>query len=122
MGRYIISDDFDHKFCFAVQDSNAASQFGGQADTSQSEYEFTIPYDYNSIKDFNLSHLKTLIKELNLNITEDEVLTLKEPNQLYQHHAHPEEYQQALICDVILGIKIYQTILENGECHFEAEL
>lgn len=115
MGRYI-TGDIDHKLWFGTQSSNAASVFGGESENTN------IPYYYNSMEDFDLGALKEKIDDFNkkykMSITVD-----SEPNEIYSNDESWEVMQEdSNAADVQLGLKIYQCILANGSCEFEAEI
>jgi exonuclease V gamma subunit len=122
MGRYY-SGDIEGKFWFAVQDSNAADRFGVQGhEPNYIEYYFSqddLPFvqeELNNIEYTLGTHLPLLE---NWNSGKDnrdlrEVLGIddeKKVKKLLKDFA-----------DYLLGKQIEQSILEKGQCEFEAEL
>ena len=120
MGRYT-SGDIDHKFWFGIQSSDAASKFGGEMSQSY------IQYAYGDMEDFNIETLDALIKTFNTDFDEKVDKTIN-PDWFYEWYNNKIKEQVVsdsaaeLIADVQLGITIYQCILEEGYCCFEAEL
>ena len=128
MGRYI-NGDIDHKFWFGVQSSAAASQFGGEVETSD------IPYEYYSMDCFNVQVLDKLISKVN-KIFNTKITRATDPEWFWEKSEKEGETRTRVgywwedptlkehledMADVQLGLKIYQKILENGECYFVAE-
>ena len=117
MGRYI-TGDIDHKFWFGIQSSDAASKFGGEMSQSY------IQYAYGDIEDFNIETLDALIKTFNTDFDE-KVDKTTDPEWFYEWYDSKIGVSGSaaeLVADVQLGIRIYQYILEEGQCYFEAEL
>jgi len=117
MGRYI-TGDIDHKFWFAVQSSDAASKFGGEMEHSY------IQYGYDDMEDFNIETLDALIKTFNTDFDEkvDKSTDPEWFNKWYNSKRGVSESAAELVADVQLGITIYQCLLEEGQCYFEAGL
>lgn len=122
MGRWT-TGDIEHKFWLGIQSSDAASQYGGESEVNY------IPYSYYGMDEFDIKQLDTNIKmfntALNLNISRS-----TDPNWFYdwinsKTTLEQKEYDQKniteLAADIQLGLKIFQKILTNGECHFKAE-
>ena len=113
MARYI-NGDIQHKFWFGTQSSDAASQFGGQMEQS------SIPYYYD-LETFNKEALEDLLKivnekyKLNVNLKTN-------PEELYADETWKAVQDDENVADVQLGLRIYQHLLEHGDCQFEAEL
>jgi len=121
MGRYI-SGDIKHMFWIGTQNSDAASQFGGEEENN------SIPYHYGSMEDFDVERLNKLIKQLNKKYN-DIVHLETEPGYLYgeEDEGFDEGWWElvqndTLVADVQLGLRIYQCIKKNGSCSFEAEI
>lgn len=115
MGRYY-SGDIEGKFMFAVQSSTAADRFGStHCEPNYVEYYFD---------EDQLDIIKEELEKLKPNY--DKVVKFFEERESYTN----EEMEQKGItkmdmsdyADYVLGEKILNCILENGECNFTAEL
>jgi len=124
MGRYY-SGDINGKFAFGVQSSDTADRFGviGQ-EPNYIEYYFTVD-DLETLQE----ELKNIEEELGVNLKKienyyhNDNLSIKE--DLHQYLGLEEEkvnYYLKEYLDYELGKKIEKSILENGECLFQAEL
>lgn len=119
MGRYY-SGDIDGKFWFGVQSSTAADRFGvPHCEPSYVEYY----YDEDNLEDVKLEINK--IK----NTLGDKLQKIEDFFKEKSSYSD-EELTEAVItgddlseyADLILGIKIRDCLIENGECTFTAEL
>lgn len=122
MGRYY-SGDIDGKFWFAVQSSDAADRFGSTGTSHYLEYYFdeshlpTIKKELKSIEDelgdnlFLINDFFSKVNSYNDQIMEENGL----PITIWEEHK--KDY-----ADYLLGVKIRDCIIENGECSFTAEL
>ena len=120
MGRYY-NGDIEGKFWFAVQSSTAADRFGKvYAETGYVEYYYEIadlPKVESEIKLIEESIGKDNLKAINYFFL-NKRKTMKESglsDGLW--NKHKSDY-----ADLILGIKIRDCIIDNGECSFTAEL
>ena len=113
MGRYI-EGDIEHKLWFGVQPSDAASQFGGELEPS------TIPYHYPDMDSFDIDTLLELLDELKRDFDLDVTLDT-DPDFFYKDDVYKLFGNSSIGADAQLGLKIYQCILKNGECSFDAE-
>lgn len=112
MGRYIYGN-IEHKFWFGIQNSDAASQFGGESSS--------IPYYYGGLDEFDTKHLENLIKEANQALRTN--LTLEsDPEIIYDlSNMTNNKNIELLLANIQLGLKIRNCIIENSYCEFEAE-
>ena len=123
MGRYV-SGDIEHKFWFAVQNSDAADRFGVTGvEPSELYYYFDrgnledVEEELNVIKK-QLGTYRTKIKEF---FKSNGAYTDK---ALAEYLGISEAKVQTLLsayADYELGMKIRKCILENGQCEFTAE-
>ena len=123
MGRYI-NGDIEHKFWFAVQNSNAADRFGVTGVEPQELYYY---FDRGNLDDVE-AELKVIKKQLGpyrAKLTE----FFKENNTyldmpLANYLELPKNKVESLLkayADYELGMKIRECILANGCCEFTAE-
>jgi hypothetical protein len=115
MGRYY-SGDIEGKFMFAVQSSTAADRFGSvHYETNYVEYYFD---------EDQLDEIKAELEKLKPNY--DKVEKFFETRQAYNDEELKEnnidEIELSDYADYVLGKKILDCILKNGECNFTAEL
>lgn len=115
MGRYY-SGDIEGKFMFAIQSSTAADRFG--ATYSEPSY-----VDYY----FDEDQLETIKEQLdilrpNYEIVRDWFETKSSYTKEEQIEQDITDEQIGEYADYILGEKIMNCILENGDCNFTAEL
>lgn len=118
MGRYY-SGDIEGKFWFAVQSSDAANRFGREG------YESHLYYYFD---EDSLDGVEAEIEAIETKLG-DKLYTL---NKFFEEHdAWNEKMLEAIgitradlseYADWGLGKKIATCIIENGSCHFEAEL
>lgn len=119
MGRYY-HGDIEGKFWFALQSSDSASRFGGET------YEPSV-INYH----FGEEHLAEVLEEIK-NI-EDKlgskyfvIVKFFEENNGYNSkmllEAEISEAELSDYADLLLGRQIRDSIEENGQCDFEAEL
>ena len=115
MGRYY-NGDINGKFMFAVQSSTAADRFGAIGHSNYISYYF------------DKDHLETINKELNsLESSFKKVKEFfKDRNDSYstedQEKAGITSQEISEYADYVLGLKIKECIIEQGDCSFEAEL
>lgn len=124
MGRYYYGD-IDGKFMFAVQNSDCADRFGVMgAVPSYLEYWFQDD-DLESVQE----ELKNIENNLGENLTK--MKEFFKDNEFYndedlsQHLGVSLQTTKNLLkeyADYRLGKQIEQSILENGQCSFTAEL
>ena len=125
MGRYI-SGDIEHKFWFAVQNSDAADRFGVTGEQPSELY-----YYFN--KDEHLGTVRTeltLIKnKLGKNLEKldkfFEGTFAYTDKQLADYLGKTEKEVELLLkdyADLILGNKILKQLETTGSCEFTAEL
>jgi uncharacterized protein YlbG (UPF0298 family) len=115
MGRYY-SGDIEGKFMFAVQSSTAADRFG------------SVHYEPNYVEYYfdedQLDEIKAELEKLKPNY--DKVEKFFETRQAYNDEELKEnnidEIELSDYADYVLGKKILDCILKNGECNFTAEL
>ena len=130
MGRYY-NGDIDGKFWFAVQSSNDADFFGVEGETRFLDYYF----DEDNKKDVHRGmlecdrHLGKYRKLLDEFFNNREGYNNKMLIEYLDEKAHPTKHTEQGIkyylewyARLILGKKIYDCILEQGSCSFEAEL
>jgi len=107
MGRYYNTDTGGSgKFCFALQSSNTPELFGMREDTGSIRY-------YIDESDFNIELLKELAKKLNVT-TED---ALKDKDIIFDSSGSELDK-----CNFLLGLTIYEDVLDDGYCKLEAEI
>ena len=118
MGRYI-SGDINRKLWFGIQDTDAASRFGGtECEPSYIEYYFgeedleNINKELETIKT-NLGDIFDKFEEIDIENTGYSNKTLNDINATEEHLS---EY-----ADYLLGVEIRDCILKTGECNFQAE-
>ena len=123
MGRYYYGD-IEGKFWFAVQDSNAADRFGVEG--RQPDY-LTYYFSEDNLEELqeelefikeNLGDYLTKIQEFFSAVeyyTDDDLSLYLNVDKDKARHLLSE------YADLELGKKIEQSILENGECSFDAE-
>ena len=132
MGRYY-NGDIDGKFWFAVQSSDDADFFGVQGEARFLSYYFDEDDKKNVHKgilecDKHLGKYRELLDDFfkdregynNQTLAQylNEKVTPKYPKHTEEKVKHYLEWNARLI----LGRKIYNCILEQGDCSFEAEL
>ncbi len=119
MGRYY-TGDIEGKFWFAVQSSDAASRFGGEANEPQ-----YIEYYFDE------DHLDGVMQEIN-NIQASLGDNLQKIQEFF---AYINGYNEKMLkdigltdemlsdyADLKLGIQIRDCIIAQGSCRFDAEL
>jgi hypothetical protein len=123
MGRYI-SGDIERKLWFAVQSSNAADRFGVTGyEPAYLEYKFEQE-DLEKVQE-ELKIIEDLIEENNIkklneffekvNGYNDQIMI--EHNILDIWNKYKVDY-----ADYLLGKDIERSIIETGQCYFNAEL
>jgi len=123
MGRYI-SGDIEKKLWFAVQSSNAADRFGVTGyEPAYLEYKFEQE-DLEKVQE-ELKIIEDLIEENNIkklneffekvNGYNDQIMI--EHNILDIWNKYKVDY-----ADYLLGKDIERSIIETGQCYFNAEL
>ena len=124
MGRWC-SGDIDHKFWFAVQDSDAADRFGVIGQQPQELYYYfseenlpEVQEELKSIEEFLGNNLVKLHKffEEHTGYTDEKLaeylgVEVDDAKQLLSEYA-----------DYELGLKILKVIQTDGQCEFTAEL
>jgi predicted solute-binding protein len=124
MGRYY-SGDINGKFAFGIQSSYTADRFGVYgSEPNYIEYYFTVD-DLETLQE----ELKSIEEELGVNLKKiedyyyNENLSIEEDlNQYLGLEEEKVNYYLKEYFDYELGKKIKKSILENGECLFQAEL
>ncbi len=115
MGRYY-SGDIEGKFMFAVQSSTAADRFGSTyCEPNYVEYYFDED-QLDTIKE-ELEKLKPAYDKVDEWFKDKDSYTKDE-----RIAAGITEQDMSDYADYVLGEKILQCVLENGECNFTAEL
>ena len=115
MGRYI-TGDIDHKLWFGVQPSDAASQFGGEMEHTY------VQYGYGCMEDFKIEHIDSLIEKFN-KASGEKIDKAIDSKWFWDWQRNVKDTQLIeLAADIQLGIRIYQCLLEEGQCYFQAEL
>ena len=114
MGRYY-NGDIEGKFMFAVQSSAAADRFG------------SIGYNNYLSYYFDEEHLDTINKELEeLQEAHDKVAKFFENRDSWNNEERDKagltQQDMSDYADYVLGNKIKDCIIEQGDCSFEAEL
>ena len=116
MGRYY-HGDIEGKYMFAVQSSSAANRFGAEGTSNYLNYYF------------DESHLTTIESELNK--MEDAFKKVKTFFDAKDGSSYTDEQVENAgitkeemndYADYMLGQKIKECILSNGQCSFDAEL
>ena len=115
MGRYY-SGDIEGKFMFAVQSSTSADRFG-------STYNVPEYVDYY----FDEEQLETIKEQLDiLRPAYEKVYKFFKERDSYNDEDLKEndltKDNVSDYADYVLGEKILNCVLENGECNFTAEL
>ena len=124
MGRYT-SGDIDHKFWFAVQNSDAADRFGVTGVQPEELYYY---FDEDSLPGIK-QELKNIEDKLGNNL----VLMNKffEENTSYTdeklaEYLNVDEKEAKILlseyADYDLGLKIAEAVRTTGQCEFTAEL
>lgn len=130
MGRYY-NGDIDGKFWFAVQSSDDADFFGVQGEASFLSYYFDEDNRKEVHKgilecDRHLGRYKKLLDEFfdDRESYNNKMLTeyLNEKEHPHCHSEYEIKSHLEWYARLLLGRKIYNCILEKGECSFEAEL
>jgi predicted amino acid racemase len=124
MGRYY-SGDINGKFWFAVQSSDSADRFGVYGrEPNYIEYYFTVD-DLETLQE----ELKSIEEDLGENLrkvkaffNEKTSYTDKELSDYLKINEEKTKHVLREYADYELGKKIEKSILENGECLFQAEL
>jgi len=124
MGRYYYGD-IEGKFMFAVQSSDSADRFGViGSEPSYLEYWFQEE-DLEQVQ----NELKRIEKQFGEDFKKIEQFFQDRQSyndkQLAEYLGTEEELAQKILkeyADYELGKKIEQSIIENGECSFTAEL
>lgn len=119
MGRYY-SGDIEGKFWFAVQSSTAADRFGvSHCEPNYVEYYYeednleVVKREIKKIKNTlgdKLQQIEDFFKE-KISYSDDELMDVGITRDDLSEYA-----------DLILGIKIRDCLIENGECTFTADL
>jgi hypothetical protein len=119
MGRYY-SGDINGKFWFGVQDSTAADRFG----VTYCEPQYVDYY----FQEENLPKVKREIKRIEEGLG-DKLQVIKDFFEKKDSYIE-SELEDLGICrmelseyaDLLLGIKIRDCLIKNGDCSFTAEL
>lgn len=118
MGRYY-NGDIEGKFWFAIQDSNAADRFGVTGEPPNTlQYYFSeddldsVNAEINKIKENLGFKLVVIEKFFQDNLGWNEEMLAK---------AHITTQELSEYADLQLGIKIRDSIVDIGQCSFEAE-
>ena len=123
MGRYT-SGDIEHKYWFAVQDSDAADRFGVTGVEPSELYYYFDEGNLNGVE----AELKVI--EEQLGTYRVKMIEFFKSNQWYtdedliKYLDLPSDKVRNLLkdyADYELGRKIRDCILENGYCEFRAE-
>src|SRR5574344_1813916 len=123
MGRYAFGD-IDHKYWFAVQNSDAADRFGV---TGVEPSELYYYLDRGNLEDVE-ENISVIKKQLGKHRTK--MKEFFKSNSAYTDEALakyldlPEAKVKTLLsayADYELGMKIRKSILETGQCEFTAE-
>ena len=130
MGRYF-TGDIEGKFWFGVQDSTDADYFGVQGEPRFYHYYFSEDDKKNVHKgmlecDRTLGKYRELIDEFfNNRDSYNDKMLLEFLDEKLSPKKHTEEgirYYLEWYARLNLGKKIYDCILKQGDCDFEAEL
>ena len=115
MGRYV-SGDIDHKFWFAIQDTDALTRFGGTDMSMLSWYwgEEDLVECESSLKDIWKRSIEYTDKSPRywINKARNGVSISEEKENIQAY---------TLAADFELGLKIRRAIKSNGECFAEGE-
>ena len=116
MRRYY-SGDIDVKFWFGIQSSDAADRFGYIGEQPSS-------LEYNFDKDEHLPIIKKELKAIKKNLGSKLKLIERsiENNIIVQKLEGITEQDISEYADYLLGLKIKESLEENGSCFFEAEM
>ena len=126
MGRYI-SGDIDHKFWFAVQNSNAADRFGVTGVQPEELYYY---FDEDSLPGIK-QELKNIEDKLGNNLAlinkffEENTSYTYTDEKLAEYLNVDEKEAKILLseyADYDLGLKIAEAVRTTGQCEFTAEL
>ena len=119
-----MSGDIEHKFWFAVQNSDAADRFGVTGVEPQELYYY---FDRGNLEDVE-EELKVIKKQLGTYRTKmNKFFNSKgsyTDEDLAKYLGLPLDKTKTLLsayADYELGMKIRKCILENGSCEFTAE-
>jgi len=122
MGRYY-NGDINGKFWFAVQNSDAADQFGV---VGRQPDELIYYFDESNIQDITnrLTYLKDALGDYKTKLDRffDKVPAYNEKT-VEEHGMDYEEFEEKVryYADLQLGEKILKCIEDKGECEFIAE-
>ena len=126
MGRYT-SGDIDHKFWFAVQNSDAADRFGVTGVQPEELYYY---FDEDSLPGIK-QELKNIEDKLGNNLAlinkffEENTSYTYTDEKLAEYLNVDEKEAKILLseyADYDLGLKIAEAVRTTGECEFTAEL
>ena len=126
MGRYI-SGDIDHKFWFAVQNSDAADRFGVTGVQPEELYYY---FDEDSLPGIK-QELKNIEDKLGNNLAlinkffEENTSYTYTDEKLAEYLNVDEKEAKILLseyADYDLGLKIAEAVRTTGQCEFTAEL
>ena len=126
MGRYT-SGSIDHKFWFAVQNSNAADRFGVTGVQPEELYYY---FDEDSLPGIK-QELKNIEDKLGNNLAlinkffEENTSYTYTDEKLAEYLNVDEKEAKILLseyADYDLGLKIAEAVRTTGECEFTAEL
>jgi len=126
MGRYY-DGDINGKFWFGVQESNAADRFGVVGCEPNYIYYYFQEDDLEDVQ-AELKRIETAMGKYLplLEIWYNDVDDIRKDLTIERYLGMPDGQElRGLIkeyADYILGKKIEQSIIENGECSFDAEL
>ena len=119
MGRYY-TGDIEGKFWFAVQSSNAADRFGVTGNTpSYLEYWF-LEDDLEGVEE-EIKNIKESLGD-RFKIIEDFFEKNKGYTEIMLDQVKITREELSEYADLKLGIQIRDSIKENGQCYFEAQL
>ena len=125
MGRYY-QGDIEGKFWFGIQSSTDANFFGGEPyEPNYVNYHFSKKYDFdkvvegiNKCEDALGKNLKTLDKFFSENNGYNEDMIVEQTDIKKEDIANLLKWYARFL----LGTKIRDCLIEQDECHFEAEL
>ena len=119
-----MSGDIEHKFFFAVQNSNAADRFGVTGVQPEELYYY---FDKGNLDDVE-EELKVIRKQIGPYRTRMtkyfESKSSYTDEDLAQYLGVPVDKTKSLLsayADYELGMKIRKSIVETGQCEFTAE-